>query len=148
MSSFTVSQGIVESGTSVVANPTSVLPIVIKYVGENFNAYDNRTGVSAVDASPITLVSSVPSGKVYQLIARVNLVSISGGSSPAVLYKIIWTEVGASAASSVTLSEGTVGSSAVYSDVIQPKAGSSITVQVLSSGSPTAFSANVFCSLQ
>jgi hypothetical protein len=147
MSQFTVSQGIVESGTSVVANPTSVLPIVIKYVGENFNAYDNRTGVSAVDASPITLVSSVPSGKVYQLIARVNLVSISG-TSPAVTYKITWTEVGASAASSVTLSEATVGSSAVYSDVIQPKAGTSITVQVGTSGTVTAFNANVFCSLQ
>jgi hypothetical protein len=148
MSVFTVSQGVSESGTSAATNPLSILPIVIKTVGENVNAYDNRTGVSAVDASPITLVSSVPSGKVYQLIARVNLVSISGGTSPAVTYKITWTEAGASAASSVTLSEATVGSSAVYNDVIQPKAGSSITVQVGSSGSPTAFSANVFCSLQ
>ena len=91
---------------------------------------DLRTGVTAADASPITIFSSTASGTRYEVKARI--LATSGTSAT---YKIVWTEDGVAQPVSLTI---TAVDTEVHDNfVIAPDAGTDITAQITSLTSST-----------
>ena len=91
---------------------------------------DLRTGVTAADASPITIFSSTQSGTRYEVKARI--LATAGTSAT---YKIVWTEDGVAQPVSLTI---TAVDTEVHDNfVIAPDAGTDITAQITSLTSST-----------
>ena len=91
---------------------------------------DLRIGVTAADASPITIYSSTVSGTRYEVKARI--LATAGSSAT---YKIVWTEGGV--AQSVSLTITAVDTEVHDNFVIAPDAGTNITAQITSLTSST-----------
>ena len=91
---------------------------------------DLRIGVTATDASPITIFSSTASGTRYEVKARI--LATAGSSAT---YKIVWTEGGV--AQSVSLTITAVDTEVHDNFVIAPDAGTNITAQITSLTSST-----------
>ena len=91
---------------------------------------DLRIGVTAADASPITIFSSTVSGTRYEVKARI--LATAGTSAT---YKIVWTEGGV--AQSVSLTITAVDTEVHDNFVISPDAGTNITAQITSLTSST-----------
>ena len=91
---------------------------------------DLRTGVTAADASPITIFSSTVSGTRYEVKARI--LATAGLSAT---YKIVWTEGGV--AQSISLTITAVDTEDHDNFVIAPDAGTDITAQITSLTSST-----------
>ena len=91
---------------------------------------DLRTGVTAADASPITIFSSTASGTRYEVKARI--LATSGSSAT---YTISWTEGGA--AQTVALTITAVDTEVHDNFVIAPDAGTNITAQITALTSST-----------
>ena len=91
---------------------------------------DLRIGVTAADASPITIFSSTQSGTRYEVKARI--LATAGTSAT---YKIVWTEGGV--AQSVSLTITAVDTEVHDNFVIAPDAGTNITAQITSLTSST-----------
>ena len=91
---------------------------------------DLRTGVTAADASPITIFSSTTSGTRYEVKARI--LATAGTSAT---YKIVWTEGGVAQPVSLTI---TAVDTEVHDNfVIAPDAGTDVTAQITSLTSST-----------
>ena len=91
---------------------------------------DLRIGVTAADASPITIFSSTVSGTRYEVKARI--LATAGTSAT---YKIVWTEGGVAQPVSLTI---TAVDTEVHDNfVIAPDAGTNITAQITSLTSST-----------
>ena len=91
---------------------------------------DLRIGVTAADASPITIFSSTASGTRYEVKARI--LATAGTSAT---YKIVWTEGGVAQPVSLTI---TAVDTEVHDNfVIAPDAGTNITAQITSLTSST-----------
>ena len=91
---------------------------------------DLRIGVTAADASPITIFSSTQSGTRYEVKARI--LATAGTSAT---YKIVWTEDGVAQPVSLTI---TAVDTEVHDNfVIAPDAGTNITAQITSLTSST-----------
>ena len=86
---------------------------------------DLRTGITAADASPITIFSSTVAGTRYKIDA-----STIATAGIAATYVISWTEGGA--ARTVTLTITATGTLEFANFVIQPDAGTNITAQITS----------------
>ena len=84
---------------------------------------DLRTGVTAADASPITIYSSTASGTRYEVKARI--LATAGSSAT---YTISWTEGGV--AQTVALTITAVDTEVHDNFVIAPDAGTNITAQI------------------
>ena len=91
---------------------------------------DLRIGVTATDASPITIFSSTQSGARYEVKARI--LATSGSSAT---YTISWTEGGV--AQTVALTITAVDTEVHDNFVIAPDAGTNITAQITSLTSST-----------
>ena len=91
---------------------------------------DLRIGVTAADASPITIFSSTVSGTRYEVKARI--LATSGSSAT---YTISWTEGGA--ARTVALTVTAAGTEYHDNFVIAPDSGTNITAQITSLTSST-----------
>ena len=91
---------------------------------------DIRVGVTAADASPITIFSSTASGVRYEVKARI--LATAGSSAT---YKIVWTEGGV--AQSISLTITAVDTEVHDNFVIAPDAGTDITAQITSLTSST-----------
>ena len=91
---------------------------------------DLRIGVTAADASPITIFSSTVSGTRYEVKARI--LATAGISAT---YTITWTEGGA--ARTVALTVTAAGTEYHDNFVIAPDAGTNITAQITSLTSST-----------
>ena len=91
---------------------------------------DLRIGVTATDASPITIFSSTVSGKRYEVKARI--LATAGSSAT---YTISWTEGGV--AQTVALTITAVDTEVHDNFVIAPDAGTNITAQITSLTSST-----------
>ena len=91
---------------------------------------DLRTGVTAADASPITIYSSTSSGSIYEIKARI--LATSGSSAT---YTISWTEGGV--AQTVALTVTAVDTEVHDNFVIAPDANTNITAQITSLTSST-----------
>ena len=91
---------------------------------------DLRTGITVVDASPITIFSSTLSGFRYEVKARI--LATSGSSAT---YTISWTEGGV--AQTVALTITAVDTEVHDNFVIAPDAGTDITAQITSLTSST-----------
>ena len=91
---------------------------------------DLRLGVTAADASPITIFSSTVSGVRYEVKARI--LATAGTSAT---YTITWTEGGA--ARTVALTVTAAGTEYHDNFVIAPDAGTNITAQITSLTSST-----------
>ena len=91
---------------------------------------DLRTGVTAADASPITIFSSTQSGTRYEVKARI--LATSGSSAT---YTISWTEGGA--AQKVALTITAVDTEVHDNFVIAPDANTNITAQITALTSST-----------
>ena len=91
---------------------------------------DLRIGVTAADASPITIFSSTQSGTRYEVKARI--LATAGTSAT---YTISWTEGGA--VRTVALTVTAVGTEVHDNFVIAPDAGTNITAQITSLTSST-----------
>ena len=91
---------------------------------------DLRTGVTAVDASPITIFSSTASGIRYEVKARI--LATAGTSAT---YTISWTEGGA--VRTVALTVSATGTEYHDNFIIAPTAGTNITAQITSLTSST-----------
>ena len=91
---------------------------------------DLRTGVTAADASAITIFSSTVSGTRYEIKARI--LATSGSSAT---YTISWTEGGV--AQKVALTITAVDTEVHDNFVIAPDAGTNITAQITSLTSST-----------
>ena len=91
---------------------------------------DLRIGVTAADASPITIFSSTQSGTRYEVKARI--LATAGTSAT---YKIVWTEGGVAQPVSLTI---TAVDTEVHDNfVIAPDAGTDVTAQITSLTSST-----------
>ena len=91
---------------------------------------DLRIGVTAADASPITIYSSTASGTRYEVKARI--LATSGSSAT---YTISWTEGGA--AQKVALTITAVDTEVHDNFVVAPDSGTDITAQITSLTSST-----------
>ena len=91
---------------------------------------DLRIGVTAADASPITIFSSTVSGRRYEVKARI--LATAGTSAT---YTISWTEGGA--VRTVALTVTATGTEVHDNFVIAPDAGTDITAQITSLTSST-----------
>ena len=91
---------------------------------------DLRTGITAADASPITIFSSTTDGFRYEVKARI--LATSGVSAT---YTISWTEGGA--ARTVALTVTAAGTEYHDNFVIAPDSGTNITAQITSLTSST-----------
>ena len=91
---------------------------------------DLRTGVTAADASPITIYSSTVAGTRYEVKARI--LATSGTSAT---YTISWTEGGA--VRTVALTVTAAGTEVHDNFVIAPDSGTNITAQITSLTSST-----------
>ena len=91
---------------------------------------DLRTGITAADASPITIFSSTKSGTRYEVKARI--LATSGSSAT---YTISWTEGGV--AQTVALTITAVDTEVHDNFVIAPDANTNITAQITSLTSST-----------
>ena len=91
---------------------------------------DLRTGITAADASAITIFSSTASGTRYEVKARI--LATSGTSAT---YKIVWTED--SVAQSVSLTITAVDTEVHDNFVIAPDANTNITAQITTLTSST-----------
>ena len=86
---------------------------------------DLRIGVTAADASPITIFSSTAGGTRYEVKARI--LATAGTSAT---YKIVWTEGGVAQPVSLTI---TAVDTEVHDNfVIAPDAGTDVTAQITS----------------
>ena len=91
---------------------------------------DLRTGITAADASPITIFSSTASGVRYEVKARI--LATAGLSAT---YKIVWTEGGVAQSISLTV---TASDTEVHDNfVVAPDAGTNITAQITAITSST-----------
>lgn len=86
---------------------------------------DNRTGVTAADATPITLYTTTAAGQLYELFLRLFLTAYTSGTAT---YTLTWTEGGVAMTASVSASAIHSLQSAL--PPIQPDSGTAITVQV------------------
>ena len=86
---------------------------------------DLRTGVTAADASPITIFSGTAAGTRYKVEARI--LATAGTSAT---YKITWTEGGV--AQTVPLTVSAVDTEVHDNFVIAPDSGTNITAQITS----------------
>ena len=87
---------------------------------------DNRHGLTAADASPITLYTTTAAGQLYKLTARL---LATAGTSPSATYVVNWTEGGAVITKTLTISA--IDSDADLSTIlIQPDNGTAITAQL------------------
>ena len=91
---------------------------------------DLRTGVTAADASPITIYSSSSSGTRYEVKARI--LATSGSSAT---YTISWTEGGV--AQTVALTITAVDTEVHDNFVVAPDSGTNITAQITALTSST-----------
>ena len=91
---------------------------------------DLRTGITAADASAITIFSSTVSGTRYEIKARI--LATAGTSA---VYTITWTEGGA--ARTVALTVSAVGTEYHENFVVAPDSGTNITAQITSLTSST-----------
>ena len=105
--------------------------------GEN-----NRNGLTAVDASPITLYTATASGQLYRLMGRI---LATAGTSPSATYTIKWTEGGATITKTLTISA--LDSDSDLSILIQPDNGTAITAQ-LTAISGTGTTVNVAATVE
>ena len=83
---------------------------------------DNRTGLTAADASPTTHYTTTAAGQLYRLMGRI---LATAGTSPSATYTIKWTEGGTSITKSLTISA--IDSDSDLSILIQPDNGTAIT---------------------
>jgi len=126
------SQGLIGKYLNVGTVGTGVSPIF---------GMDNRTGVTVVDGSPITLYTVPGSGQLYRLGSRLNLTTYTSGT---VIYTLTYTEH--SVAHTIVVSAAaidTVQSSGSF--LIHPDSGSAITAQVTG---PFVATANVAAAVQ
>jgi hypothetical protein len=84
---------------------------------------DNRRGLTAVDASPITLYTTTAAGQLYRLHARI--MSTSGTSAT---YTVKWTEGGTVITKALTITA--LSTPQDLSILIQPDNGTAITAQL------------------
>ena len=97
---------------------------------------DNRTGITAADASAITLYTTTAAGQLYRVSSRI--FATTGTSAT---YVITWTEGGAARTETLTVSAVDTEYSAVF--LIQPDSGTAITAQITSITSSTVNVATV-----
>ena len=101
--------------------------------------FDGRTGLTAVDASPISLYLTTASGQVYRIMARL---LATAGTSPSATYTIKWTEGGVVITKTLTISA--LDSDSDLAILIQPDSGTHITEQLTAiSGTGTTVNAAV-----
>ena len=103
---------------------------------------DNRTGLTAADASAKTLVTTTSAGQVYRLMGRI---LATAGTSPSATYTIKWTEGGATITKTLTISA--LDSDSDLSVLIQPDSGTAITAQ-LTAISGTGTTVNVAATVE
>lgn len=161
----------VASGTAVIQNASGHLRFydssnnhIIDFVGGIITTYnnvstagygvppiyglDNRTGLTAVDASPITLYPktgqpAIVSGQLYRLSARIMATVLGTGGSAT--YTLKWVEGGQTIPKTLTVSA--VDSDSDLMILIQPDANTQITAQ-LTAISGTGTSVNVAASVE
>ena len=104
---------------------------------------DNRHGLTAVDASAITLYTTTAASQLYKLTARI---LATAGTTPSATYSVKWTEGGAVITKTLTISaiDTDAGLSAI---LIQPDSATAITVQ-LTAISGTGTTVNVAATLE
>jgi hypothetical protein len=104
---------------------------------------DNRRGLTAADASPITLyTTTTAAGQLYRLTGRI---FCTAGTTPSATYTLKWTEGGITVTKTLTVSA--VGADAEFSALIQPDNGTAITAQ-LTAISGTGATVNVAASVE
>ena len=104
---------------------------------------DNRTGLTAADASAITLWTTTAAGQLYKLTARL---LATAGTTPSATYVIKWTEGGAVITKTLTISA--IDSDADLSTIlIQPDNATAITAQ-LTAISGTGTTVNVAATVE
>ena len=101
------------------------LPVAMNGLTALAGTPDLRTGVTAADASAITIFSSTQSGTRYEVKARI--LATAGTSA---VYTITWTEGGA--ARTVALTVSAVGTEYHDNFVVAPDSGTNITAQITS----------------
>ena len=96
---------------------------------------DNRTGLTAADASATTLYTTTAAGQVYEVAARI---FGTGGTITSGVYTIGWTEGGTARTATVSITATGTLSSSLF--LLQPDSGTAITAQLttLSGTSPVA----------
>ena len=103
---------------------------------------DGRTGLTAADASALTLYTTTAAGQVYRLMGRI---LATAGTSPSATYTIKWTEGGATITKTLTISA--LDSDSDLSVLIQPDNGTAITAQ-LTAISGTGTTVNVAATVE
>ena len=105
----------------------AILPVSFQGMGFSpIYGMDKRTGLTAADASAITLWTATAAGQLYKLTARL---LATAGTSPSATYVIKWTEGGAVITKTLTISA--IDSDADLSTIlIQPDNATAITAQL------------------
>ena len=103
---------------------------------------DNRTGVTAPDAAPITLYTTTAAGQAYHLLAHI---FARGGTSPTGTYVVKFTEGGVAIGKTMIVSA--VDTDSDLSIPCQPDNDTTITAQLTSVGGPSP-SMDVYCSVK
>ena len=96
------------------------------------DAIDNRTGLTADDASANSIVDVIGSGHLYKIIGSINCSAYTSGTA---IYNIVWTENGGGNTLSVSIAA--TGMKTTGSFLINPDSGTSITVQLTGTFSAT-----------
>jgi len=94
---------------------------------------DNRKGITAADASAITLYTPNGTNQIYKVKARINATAV--GTSGSATYTIKWTENGVVLSQSLTVSAANSPQS--LDILIQPDSGTPITAQITALTSAT-----------
>ena len=103
---------------------------------------DVRTGLTSVDASPISLYTTTAAGQVYRVMARI---LATAGTTPSATYTIKWTEGGATITKTLTISA--LDSDSDLAILIQPDNNTAITAQ-LTAISGTGTTVNVAATVE
>ena len=103
---------------------------------------DVRTGLTAADASALTLYTTTAAGQAYRLMGRI---LATAGTSPSATYTIKWTEGGATITKTLTISA--LDSDSDLSILIQPNNATAITAQ-LTAISGTGTTVNVAATVE
>ena len=103
---------------------------------------NKRTGLTAADASAITLRTTTAANQLYRLMGRI---LATAGTSPSATYTIKWTEGGATITKTLTISA--LDSDSDLSVLIQPDNGTVITAQ-LTAISGTGTTVNVAATVE
>ena len=131
-------------------NDVQIYPKIGEYNGVLTDGYgvapiygkDVRTGLTAADASALTLYTTTAAGQAYRLMGRI---LATAGTSPSATYTIKWTEGGATITKTLTISA--LDADSDLSVLIQPDNGTNITAQ-LTAISGTGTTVNVAATVE